>query len=140
MHRQGSISKLAILILLAFVFSAQPSWAGRVVKVKGKKVFIILDQEELNSTFKGDNLYTTTSDGKKRGVVTVRAIRGNQVIGQLRKGKAAKSMLTKARKAGKKKKPRQDESMGMEDASEVAITEKEERSEFPEMMFGIMGT
>ncbi len=141
MHRQGSISKLALLLMIALLFSVQPSWAGRVVKVKGKKVFIILDHSEVDSTFKGDNLYTTTSAGKKRGIVTVRKIKGNKVIAQLRKGKAAKRMRTITRK-GKKKRRRQrrEDPMEMENASDVAITETEERSDFPEMMFGLVGT
>ncbi len=139
MHRLGSISKLTLLFTIAILFVVQPSWAGRVVKVKGKKVYILLDKEEVNSTFKGDNLYTTTRSGKKRGIVTVRAIKGNKVVGQLRKGKAANKMLTKARK-GKKKKQRTEDPMMMEDASEVAQTEQEDRGEFPEMMFGIVGS
>jgi hypothetical protein len=138
MHRQGSIAKFALLFSIVFLFVAQPSWAGRVVKVKGKKVYIILDQEEVGATAKGDNLYTTTRSGQKRGIVTVRAKKGNKVIAQLRKGKAAKRMLTKPRK-GRKKKRRQAPMM-MEEASEVAITEADERTEFPEMMFGLIGT
>ncbi len=141
MHHQGSISKFVLLFFVAILFVVQPSWAGRVVKVKGKKVFIILDQEEVGATSKGDNLYTTTRAGKKRGIVTVRAIKGNKVIGQLRKGKAASRMLTKARNKGpRKKQRRRDDPMMMEDASEVAQTEVLERSEFPEMMFGLVGT
>lgn len=143
MQLKGFTTPVIFAILLSLFFVGQPAWAGRVVKVKGKKVYIILDQEEVDSSANGDHLYVTTTSGKKRGIVTIRKMKGNKVIAQLRKGKASKSMLTQPRKAAanKKQRRRRQDKQEMERASEVAEVENTtETTEFPEMMFGILGT
>ena len=134
MQLRSSSSKIAILSIIGFLFIAQPSWAGRVVKVKGKKVYIMLDAEELDSTSKGDNLYLTTSAGKKRGIVTVRKKKGRKVIAQLRKGKAKKRMLTRARKSRKKRRDQET----MEPAMEVAQADNDD-NEPSDIMYGVLG-
>ena len=135
MPPRNSKFKLTALLFVSLLFVVQPSWAGRVVKVKkGKKIYIKLDPKELDSTFKGDKLYLTTPSGKKRALVLIRKMKGRLVIAQLVKGKAKKGMLTIAQKT-KKKRPRNEP---MEEATEMAETETE-TSEHPDMMFGILG-
>lgn len=130
MHRLG----LIILLFFSFTFSSQNSWAGKVHKVKGKKVYIKLSADEAENTFKGDTLYLTRK-GKKKAIVVIKKMKGNLVIASLKKGKAKKGYKTKKRK-GKKKKRMQESSY--EDASEVAQNENES-SERPDLMFGLMG-
>lgn len=129
-------SRLITLIFLSLMFIGQPSWAGRVVKVKGKKVYIKLSSQEAENVMKGDKLYVTTKSGKKKGLVIIRKMKGKKVIAQLKKGKARKGMKTKLRKTKKKKKM---EEVGYEDASEVAQTETEPSSGRPDMQYGFMG-
>ena len=134
MQRRTSHLKLAALIFIGLLFVIQPSWAGRVVKVKkGKKILIRLDAEEVESTFKGDMLYLTTPSGKKRALVLIRKMKGPLVIAQLKKGRAKKGMLT-IPKVAKKKRPRKEP---IETASEVAETETE--NEPSNMKFGVLG-
>ncbi len=133
---QTSKWTLAPLLLMAFLLVAQPSWAGRVFKVKkGKKILIVLDPDEARSVSKGDLLYLTTSSGKKRALVLVRKMKGRNVIAQLKKGKAKKGMLTQARKGKMKKRRRSYET---EEASEVAETENYS-SGGSDLKFGLMG-
>jgi hypothetical protein len=125
--------KLITLFLVSFLFMAQPSWAGKIAKVKGKKVYIILDAGETVNN--GDSLYSTSPEGKKKGLLIVRKIKGNKVIAQLKKGRAQKGMLSMSKGAKKKA----TDEMGYEDASEVAKPEVETNHEKSDMLFGVMG-
>ena len=128
---------ILIIVIGLFVFS-QNSQAGRVVKVKGKKVYIILDNSEVNSVFKNDIMYLTTTTGKKKALIKIKGIKGDKAIAVIGKGKARKGYLTKA-KAGKKKKRREDPiEEPMEEASEVAQTDADD-DVGSGMMLGIMG-
>ena len=131
----SSLKFLLCLVLCTFFFS-QNSWAGRVVKKKGKKVYIMLSADEASDFKKGDRLYLTTKSGKKRALVIIRKKRGKKVIAQLKKGKAKKGYLTKFKSAGKKKAPLED-NVGYEDAEQVAQEEEIESSR-PELLFGLM--
>lgn len=139
MHLRAT-SKLSLLLLVGLLFVVQPSWAGRVVKVKKKgkiqRVYIKLSPSEVDSTFKGDKLYVTTKSGKKKGLVIVRGIRGNQVVAQLKGGKARKGYRTRPKKGKKKKRRRKSEEM--ESATEVAETDTN-NDEPSDMYIGILG-
>lgn len=137
MHRRFSCFTFSAFIFFAFMFTGQNSWAGKVVKVKSKKVYIILDAEEVENTYKGDTLYLTLS-GKKKAIVEVKKMKGNKVIALLRKGKAKKGYGTMARKAKKRKSKQSD----YESASEVAQSDdsSSSSSERPDLMFGVMGS
>jgi hypothetical protein len=86
---------------LLFVFSL-PAQAGKVMKVKGQKVYILFDQDEPFTT--GDNFLLTNEEGKKVGLVQIKKIKGLKAIGVLKKGKADKGFATLFKSAGKKSK------------------------------------
>lgn len=134
MPLRSSHLKMTTLLLMTILFIAQPSWAGKVVKVKGKKIYIILDSDEVDTIEKGSRLYTTTRSGKKRGLVIVRKKKGNKVIGQLKKGKAKKRMFTRLRRPKRKKR--------IEDVTpaEEIIDQPQESEEPSDMMYGFLGS
>ena len=124
------------LMILAIVFGVQSAHAGKVVKIKGKKIYIKLDPNEVAKTSQGDRLYVMTSKGKKKGYVIVKKMKGRLVIAKKGKGKVRKGYKTKLRKKKKKgKKPLEK----MEDASEVAEVDSDP-ADRSDMMFGIMGS
>jgi hypothetical protein len=127
---------LTILFITSLFFTEQAT-AGKVVKVKGKKVFIMLDPEEVDSTQNGDKLLLTTPNGKKRALVMVRNKRGNKVIAQLGKGKAAKGLISMPHSGGKKKSsPSIDD---YEPASDIARDELSSgQKKKSDLRFGIM--
>ncbi len=126
---------LALLIVLGFTPHYQKSWAGRVVKVKGKKVYIKLSKKEAKKLSKGDKLYLTTKSKKKKGIVVIRKKKGKKAIATLKKGKAKKNYLT--RMHGKKKKKGTEDSMNTVDDIAVAQTDAENYSD---IMVGLMGS
>ncbi len=130
---------LMIILTTSILLSTENSWAGRVVKVSGKKVFIILDASEVSSTNKGDKLLLSTPDGKKKALVMVRNMKGNKVIAQLGKGKAARGLVS-APYAGKKK-SRPSEST-YETATEIAKEEvsSPSSSKQADLRFGVLGS
>lgn len=128
-----------LILFIAIIFCVQPSQAGKVVKVKGKKVYILLDPSEVDTTRKGDVLYLTTAEGKKTALIKVRAMKNNMVIAQLGKGKAKKGYLTQVRGAGKKKSKKRRREEPMESAEEVAVVERDETSSRSDMMWGFLG-
>ncbi len=131
--RSTIIKYLAFSFLLCFIFP-QNSQAGRVVKVKGKQVYIKLEPSEVDGIMQGDYLYTTGENGKKFGVVIIRKMKGRLVIAKLGKGNAKKGMYTQLRKA--KKSPRQ--SRPVESASDIVMTEKVEQHS--DIKLGILGS
>jgi hypothetical protein len=86
---------------LLFVFSL-PAQAGKVMKVKGQKVYILFDQDEPFTT--GDYFLLTNDAGKKVGLVQIKKIKGLKAVGALKKGKADKGFATLFKSAGKKSK------------------------------------
>jgi hypothetical protein len=137
MSSQSSQLKFALILFVGLLFIVQPLQAGRVLKVKGKKVYIKLNPDEVGTVTQGDALYLTTPAGKKRGLVTIRKMKGRNVIAQLRKGKAQKRMLTLLRK-GKKTKRRMKEPM--QDTIEVAEKSSSDSTERSDMMLGLLLT
>ena len=131
---------MMIILTTSILLSTESTWAGRVVKVSGKKVFIVLDASEVSSTKKGDKLLLSTPDGKKKALVMVRNMKGNKVIAQLGKGKAARGLVS-APFAGKKKSkpPRESD---YESASEVAKEEisSPASSKKSDLRFGVLGS
>lgn len=154
MHLRLSALKFILLVLLSLLFVAQPSWAGRVFKVKGKKIFIILSSSEAEQTKKKDALYLTTKSGKKKGIVTVVKMRGNKVIAKLRKGKAKKGMRTLPRRGKKQRMARDDDGDSDEQrdreeeddddderAEEIAEDEgSDSNDDVEDLRFGLLGS
>ena len=131
--RLGPSIVFVLLVLIGLGIPCQVQ-AGRVIKVKGKKVYIKLSKKESKKISKGDKLYLTTkSKKKKKGVVIVRKKKGRKVIARLKSGEAEKGYRTRRRK---RKKKRAEEPMIMID--EVASTE--EVNQDSSMKFGIMGS
>lgn len=135
LERRPSILLSCFLLLCTLLFS-QTSLAGRVVKVKGKKVYIKLDANETESVQQGDQLYLATPQGKKRALVIVRKLKGDKVLAQLKKGKAQKGLVTKGKSGGARPQPKED--VGYEDASTMAQREEDNKGR-PDLLFGILG-
>ncbi len=125
---------LVLFMVLGLTFSYQSSWAGRVVKVKGKKVYIKLSSKEADRLSKGDKLYLVTRKSKKKkGVVVIKKIKGRKAIAKLKKGKARKRYLTRMKK---RKKGGDGDSMDV--AGDIASAETD--VEYSDVMMGIMGS
>lgn len=93
-----------IVIFIFTLLSCNLTFAGNVLKTKGKKVYIVFDKSE-GGTFAKDDLFNITDkNGKKIGVVELKKIKGLKAIGVLRKGKAAKGNSTLFRSISKKSK------------------------------------
>ena len=123
---------LSLFMVLGLTLHHQPSWAGRVIKVKGKKVYIKLSNKEADNLSKGDKLYLISKESrKKKGVVVIRKIKGKKAIAKLKKGKAKRKYRT--RMAGKRKK--------YKDSIDVAtdIADAEVDTEHSDIMMGFMG-
>lgn len=126
------LTLFAFLSVLAF---AQPSQAGKVVKVNGKKVFIKLDANEVESSATGAKIYLSTKSGARKGVAVIRKMKGRNVIAQLQKGKASKGFYTSigAPKASSKS----SASTSVEEADEVAEVETTNTKK-SDLKFGLM--
>jgi len=61
-------------------------YAAEVTKVKGKGVLIELRGDPAVT---GDNFYVVSPDGKRRGLVKIKKVKGEKAIGTLVKGKAS---------------------------------------------------
>lgn len=132
--------QLLVILFLSFFVFAQPSFAGRVVKVSGKKIFIKLNADEVEQAQTGGKVYITTKDGKKKGIAVIRKMKGRNVIAQLKKGKAAKGLYTSADGAAAPTAAaatESTESASMEEASEVAENESANDSK-SDLQFGLM--
>ncbi len=134
MQPRISFIKFLSLIAVALFAFPQQSEAGRVVKTKGRKVFIKLDAAEAGDMAEGDYLYMTSKSGKKYGIVIIRKKKGRLVIAKLGKGNAKKGMYTQLRKSNKSR----SKSRPMETASDVALTESVEKRS--DTMIGLLGS
>lgn len=90
---------LFALIIVCFLPSAH---AGKVVKVKGKKVYIVFDADEGGTFAEGDMFNLTDAGGKKKALIQIKKVKGLKAIALLKKGKADKGFGTSFRSAGKK--------------------------------------
>ena len=126
-------SILTLLMVLGLTLHYRTSWAGRVIKVKGKKVYIKLSKKEAKKLSKGDKLYLMTKKSKKKkGVVVIRKKKGRKAIAILKKGKAKKKYITRMRK---RKKKGVEESMDTID--DIASVETDDK--YSDLMVGFMG-
>lgn len=93
-----------LFIFCALFFFSSSSHAGKVLKTNGKKVYIIFSQEE-DGTFATDDIfYITDNDGKKKGLVQLKKVKGLKAVAILGKGNANKNDNTLFKDAGKKTK------------------------------------
>lgn len=75
------------LVFAVLLLGLSPGlFAAEVVKVKGKGVLIELRGDPAVT---GDNFYVVSPDGKRRGMVKIKKVKGEKAIGTLTKGKAA---------------------------------------------------
>ena len=121
------INILISLLFLSFSFSAH---AGKVMKVKGEKVYIQFDDEEPFTT--NDYFILNNDAGKKLGLVQIKKFKGKKAIAILKKGKADKGFTTTFKSAGKKPKK---ESIVSEDTSEEEDTPS---SAYPKTRMGLL--
>lgn len=74
-----------ILTLLALsITAALPARAANITQVKNNKVLI--DSVGADEMHAGDEFYALTSDGKKRGVITITQVKGKKALGEITKG------------------------------------------------------
>ncbi|MCB0391833.1 MAG: hypothetical protein KDD58_11105 [Bdellovibrionales bacterium] len=83
-------------LFISLLITPQFANSATIAKVKGKKVYILL--ESRIEARKGDILEIFDGQGKKRGLVKVRMVKGNRALGSL-KGKAQKGWSLKVRGA-----------------------------------------
>ena len=89
-----------ILCTLLFLISLSAQ-AAKIAKVKGKKVYIMLDSRI--EAQKGDIFVVMDKKGKKKGLIKVKKVKGSRALGSL-KGKAKKGWTLKLRGSTKKAK------------------------------------
>lgn len=121
------INILISLLFLSFSFSAH---AGKVMKVKGEKVYIQFDEEEPFTT--NDYFILNNEAGKKLGLVQIKKFKGKKAIGILKKGKADKGFTTTFKAAGKKPKK---ESIAV---SEEPAEEEDTSTSYPKSRMGLL--
>lgn len=92
MFRQRLILSVLAPVLATVCFLAPPAHAGKVAKVDGKKVMINLEGD---SAKEGDIFVVWDPDGKKKGLVKIKGVRGDRAIGILGKGKAQSGWMIK---------------------------------------------
>lgn len=85
-------------LILVFFFSSS-AFAGSVIKVNDKKVYIKFTADD--SFTEGDIFYLTNPEGKKIGLVQLQRVKGLKAIGILKKGKAASGNATLFKGVGK---------------------------------------
>jgi len=91
------------VILLSFAFTESVQ-AASVAKVKGRKVLIKVEGSNIKV---GKVFYIISENGKKRGLVKIRAVKGNKAIGMIsKKSKAQKgwTLRKRVRKVSKRRK------------------------------------
>ena len=135
MHRGFSSLIISGFIFVLISLVHQPSFAGKVVKVKGKKVYIKLSKSEVGTVEKGDKVYLTTKSGKKKGIVKIRKIKGRKALAKLSKGKAKKGYRTRV----KKSRPKPDTNDYAATSASDNIISEDSQSGRPDMLFGILG-
>lgn len=91
-----------ILISLFFYLFCFSAYAGKVMKVKGEKVYILFDKDEPFTS--GDYFILNNDAGKKLGLIQIKKSKGTKAIGLLKKGKAEKGFTTTFKSPGKKTK------------------------------------
>lgn len=96
-----------VLIFVMLFLMAPASRAGNVVKVSGKKVYIVFSQDEYGTFGQDDLFYLLDSQGRKRAIVHLRRVKGLKAIGVLLKGKAQTRYSTLFRSVGKKTRKKQ---------------------------------
>lgn len=74
----------SLTFLLAVLFSAV-GWSGTVSQVKGQKLIIQMEGEDLSP---GTQIFVISSSGKKIGLVTIRKVKGTKALGEITKGRA----------------------------------------------------
>jgi opacity protein-like surface antigen len=92
-----------IVFLANVLFFSSSLMAIEVSKVKGNKVLIQLEDQQVNV---GDEFFALNADGKKKGLITIKQIRDERAIGILNKGQAEPGW-TLTKRIAKKKTARQ---------------------------------
>jgi hypothetical protein len=88
----SKLLKTSFWIGLSLFIFATPLHAAKVIKVKGKKVYLALSKSETMN--KGDKVLITAGR-KKAGLAIVRVVKGRKAIALLRKGKARRGFMAK---------------------------------------------
>jgi len=89
-----------LLFVLSVVCFLPIAHAGRVVKVSGKKVYIIFDSNEGGTFAENDFFLLTDGSGKKKALIQLKKVKGLKAVALLKKGKADKGYGTVFKSAG----------------------------------------
>jgi hypothetical protein len=93
MNRHVLAALLTTLIGFAFSFAH----AAEVTKVKGKGVLVKLDGEAAAS---GDKYFLLNPSGKKKAIIQITKVKGNQAVGRVTAGRAEVGMVLMKRGSG----------------------------------------
>lgn len=132
-----SKTSLSLLVLALWFSPNEKAFSQEVSQVKGTKALINLGGTPASP---GDEIYTLDSDGKRRGLVQIKQVKGDKAIGEIIKGRVEPGMSLKPKsevssakesRGGSKKSRVQDVS-----SDETGGTESEEKSSRPKGFLG----
>lgn len=89
------MSAFNFLLATTILFVSLLTHAQTITNVKGSKVLLEIGSEDWGS---GDQIYALDEQGKKRGLIQIRQIKGNKAVGEITKGSAAQGMVLKLAK------------------------------------------
>lgn len=99
-QQRGLNVRIQALIIAAVLALFQVSQAATITKVKGKKVMVNTEGDDISS---GDKLFAVDSNGKKKAIIKITKVKGEKALGEVTKGKAAPNMaLVKGKSRGEK--------------------------------------
>jgi hypothetical protein len=91
------LSSMTIITILFSLFFGLAANAAEVVKIKGKGVLVKLDGESAGA---GDKYFLINSAGKKKAVIQITKVKGNQALAKVTAGKAEVGMSLMRKEGG----------------------------------------
>lgn len=86
---------LNLIFVTTVIFLSFQSQAQTITSVKGPKVLMDLGSEEWGP---GDRVFVIDGQGKRKGLVQIRQVKGGKAVGEIVKGSAAEGMTLKISK------------------------------------------
>lgn len=80
---------VTFVILSFFLFFPTSSNAATITKVKGKKVMVSTEGDEMSS---GEKFFAVDANGKRKAIVKITKVKGEKALGEVVKGKAVPNM------------------------------------------------
>ncbi len=120
-----------LTLFISLLIFSNLSFANTIKNVKGQKVLIIMDQTQFSV---GEKVFGV-SDGKRRALLQVSAVRNNQAVAVILKGTATPGMSVEPSPLAKKQAPPPSQSVKTVEAP-AAKSHSEKQSETPEPFLG----